>query len=293
MSAPEHRRPSPARRPGPSSEVSLARVAVASQPRVAAHAAPGASQPRAAAHVGAGASQPRIAAHAAPGAQPKIASQARVPAHTPGASQPRVAAVSQPRVAAAAKPEPKIDPPRSYVAIPAAEPAIVGDIQPLRTHFFQSINEVQALTLQSQQAIVDVEPRELGELRGYAREDLLAIAEVAYHYLMNGGVRLAVVLFEGLAAIAPREAYFAMGTGLAHDHAGNKAEALRWYELAGQLDPNDPRADINRAELHIERRERKRAIELLQAAAKKAERRRDEALQRKATAILGLLKPAA
>jgi hypothetical protein len=282
MSAPEHRRPSPARRPGPSNEVSLARVAVVSQPRVAAHAAPAASQPRAAAHVG---------------AQPKIASQARVPAHAPGASQPRVAAhapgASQPRVAAAAKPEPKVEPPRSYVAIPAAEPAIVGDIQPLRTHFFQSINEVQALTLQSQQAITDVEPRELGELRGYAREDLLAIAEVAYHYLMNGGVRLAVVLFEGLAAIAPREAYFAMGTGLAHDHAGNKAEALRWYELAAQLDPTDPRADINRAELHIERRERKRAVELLQAAAKKAERRRDEALHRKATAILGLLKPAA
>src|SRR5688572_22039505 len=95
----------------------------------------------------------------------------------------------------------------------------------------------------------------LAEVRGYDRDDLFVIAEVAYHYLFNGGTRLALVLYEGLAAVSPKEPYFALALGLTHDHLGEVAMAHKWYAKAAELDPNDGRPDVNRAELYIEARD--------------------------------------
>jgi Flp pilus assembly protein TadD len=132
----------------------------------------------------------------------------------------------------------------------------------------------------------------IAEARGYQRGDLYAIAEIAYHYLMSGGTGLAVALFEGLCAISPKEAYFALGLGLALDHDGQKRSAFDSYTRAAELDPMDGRPDVNRAELLIESGDRAGARRLLSSGALKARRRRDEALERKAQAILAHLSPA-
>jgi Flp pilus assembly protein TadD len=133
------------------------------------------------------------------------------------------------------------------------------------------------------------ETRPLAQLRGYAREDLLAIAEIGYEYLFNGGPRLAIALFDGLTAIAPDEPYFCLALGLAHDHHGDRSEAERWYARAADLDPGDARADVNRAELRLAAGDITAALRLLKGARAKASDRGDRALERKARALVAHL----
>jgi Flp pilus assembly protein TadD len=114
----------------------------------------------------------------------------------------------------------------------------------------------------------------------------MAIAEIGYHYLMNGALELASVVFEGLHAIAPDESYFALALGLVRDREGDKESAVALYARAASLDPRDPRPDVNRAELAIERGDRAVAKALLESARKKAVGVGDERLEVKAAALL-------
>lgn len=125
--------------------------------------------------------------------------------------------------------------------------------------------------------------------RGFTRRDLHAIAEVAYHYLRCGGFELGRTLFEGLAAIDPREPYFALALGLAADHLGDRADAVRWYERARTLDPLDGRPDINLAELALAEGDSARASALLRTGTEKARARKDVVLERKARALLEII----
>lgn len=129
----------------------------------------------------------------------------------------------------------------------------------------------------------------LKKLRGYRSEDLMAIAEIGYHYLFSGGYNLALPLFEGLQAIDPTEGYFAAALGLVHDHLGNLEEAELWYRKAAALDPGDPRPEINRAELRILKADFAKARELLIRGTNKAKARGDSALEGKARALLSHL----
>jgi Flp pilus assembly protein TadD len=128
--------------------------------------------------------------------------------------------------------------------------------------------------------------KSLAQRRGYQRQDLYAVAEIAHHYLFSGGTEIALAILEGLTAVAPEEAYFALARGLTHDHMGDTTEAERWYAKAGELDPSDAHSDINRAELRLEKKDFARARALLKSGANKARARRDSALERKALALL-------
>jgi Flp pilus assembly protein TadD len=145
---------------------------------------------------------------------------------------------------------------------------------------------VKSLTVVKNEQRLPARRGTLREQRGYARDDLFAIAEVAYNYLANGGVKLAVTLYEGLTAVAPDEPHFALGMGLAYDHYGQPANAMRWYKRASDLDPSDGRPDVNRAELYLSRRDFARAKPLLIRGAAKATNRGDAALAKKAHALL-------
>jgi predicted Zn-dependent protease len=155
----------------------------------------------------------------------------------------------------------------------------------------KSIQSIKSAGLNSipatpSRSMVRNDQRSLQQIRGYSRQDLYAIAEVGYHYLFSGGVDVARALFDGLVAIAPEEAYFALALGLTADHQGSPEEAERWYARASQLDPHDGRADVNRAELYLERGDFPNARTLLARGAKKARIRQDVALERKATALI-------
>lgn len=184
-----------------------------------------------------------------------------------------------------------ITPPSSaYVAL--SDDLALEQVEHNDAAFFDSIARVKAVTMIGHKPRGLGRSRALAERRGYDKEDLFAVAEIGYHYLMNGGIQLAVTLFEGLTAVAPNEPYFAMALALSLDHQGDKDDAMRWYDKAAALDPFDARPDLNRAELMLEAREIGAARELLQRAAAKAKRKGDEALDRKATAMLAHLRAA-
>jgi Flp pilus assembly protein TadD len=126
------------------------------------------------------------------------------------------------------------------------------------------IEELEAIGVEETEAAAVRDARHsLAQVRRYAKDDLFAVAEVAYMYLFGGQETLARILFEGLAAVDPREPYFALALGLAHDLEGNLDRAEQSYRRASKLDPTDPRADVNRAEILIEKRQYREAKKLL------------------------------
>jgi Flp pilus assembly protein TadD len=180
------------------------------------------------------------------------------------------------RIAPRAEPEAA-----AYLARPSDGAMI--HLDPLRTHFLDHARGVDSALIA--RALGD--DRTLAQRRGYAPEDLEAVAEIGYHYLINGGVRFARMLFEGLAAIAPNEPYYALALGLASDHAGDKEAARREYGRAAALDPTDGRPEVNLAELCIEADDPRGAKAHLHTALKKLAFKNDPALARKARALLG------
>ena len=132
-------------------------------------------------------------------------------------------------------------------------------------------------------------PVPLGIRRGYAEDDLHALAEIAYHYLGSGGLRLAVTIFEGLVALAPSEPYFALALGLANDRLERDEDAAACYRRAALLDEADGRPEINLAELAIARGARAEALPHLRRGLEKARARDDAPLVRKAEALIAVL----
>ncbi len=197
------------------------------------------------------------------------------------------------RPSAARRPPPKPQPQR---APPARAPRAVALIAaPVALEFeridgtamFDTLGKVRALP--AEEASRAIVCRSVAEAYGYARADLFAVAEIGRHYLESGGYRLAAVIFEGLEALEPDEAYFVLALGLAKDRLGDKEAAMACYRRSQTLDPGDPRADLNLAELLIESGRRREAVRLIRSAAKKAEVRRESALENKARALLSLI----
>jgi predicted Zn-dependent protease len=183
----------------------------------------------------------------------------------------------------APKPKEKLPAPRpALYRVDTPEVAFDG---PLGTEVLDTLARVRACAVEASPA-GEIAPRTLKDARGYSSRDLHALAEVAYHYLFSGGERIAEVFFEGLSAIAPDEAYFALALGLTYDRLGKTEAAWASYRRAAALDPEDPRAELNLAELALERGDNREARTRLLAALGKAKRRRELELVRKAEALL-------
>jgi Flp pilus assembly protein TadD len=154
---------------------------------------------------------------------------------------------------------------------------------------FDSLARVRALP--AQPGVTALALTSLAEARGYTREELLALAEIGYHYLFSGGHRIALTIFEGLSVIAPAEAYFTLALGLCYDRLDRLLDARRAYARASELDPQDPRPEINLAELEIEQNELPAATQRLARAVKLAKRRGEAALAAKAATLLARIAP--
>ncbi len=155
------------------------------------------------------------------------------------------------------------------------------------TSMFNTLGGIRALP--SHEASLAIARRTLADARGYSRNDLLAIAEIGYHYLRSGGYKLSQVIFEGLTAVQPEEPYFWLALGLVMDRLDDQVAARAAYEMTVELDPKDATPEINLAELDLGANRRKSALRRLRIAARKAQSSGQEALQRKAQAMLELL----
>lgn len=176
----------------------------------------------------------------------------------------------------------QLAPAHGYVAVLEAPESA---IDPMSFDFIDALSAIQAKPVNEPEKKLRAE-QSLASARGYAHGDLMAIAEVGYHYLCTGYPKLALALFEGLHAVEPREPYFALALGLLHDQLGDVSGADLWYRKASELDPSDGRAEVNRAELYLERDDLKSAHALLLRGVAKAERRRDLELTEKARSML-------
>lgn len=276
-------RPGPGRRPGPGGRPSGKRPGPAPEapdrPTSAGESAQSTAKVRT--------RRPRSHGPAARGGRPRT--DGRIPAHAGAKPAPRALP------ARAGEPAPEAPAPRGpsladqlgqkvYVADLQTVPHDDLAIEPNKTCFFDTINKVKALTVAGPTNLCIDE--DLARARGYEPEDLMAIAEIAWHYLMSGGLRLALTLYEGLTAVAPDEPYFALALGLTFDRMNDPRQADAWYRKASQLDPKDGRPDINRAELCLEAGDKAKATKLLARGSAKAAAAGDLALARKADALL-------
>lgn len=210
-------------------------------------------------------------------------------------TSPKVRAVAaRPSVApVVVEPAPAPMPPRAFVTRAEAEArmssqAVLDFESVASTAMFSTLGNIRALAVrEASSAIVR---RNIAEARGYSDSELYALAEIGYHYFRNGGLKLALVIFEGLQAVKPQEPYFALATGLARDYLGDKNGAKAAYQEAARLDVGDARPELNLAELCLEAGDRRAAIQHLNRAAQKAEARKDRPLLKKAQAVLSLVR---
>lgn len=159
--------------------------------------------------------------------------------------------------------------------------------RPMATTFLRSIDRVRAVPVTAAEA--HFAPKSLTASRGYRRDDLYAVAEIAHHYLFSGGVKLALALLEGLTTVAPTEAYFQLALGLTYDRLNERDLAKAAYARAAQLDATDGRPDVNRAELLLEEGDLAGARALFHSGAIKAQRRGEQELEDKARALVAHL----
>ena len=106
----------------------------------------------------------------------------------------------------------------------------------------------------------------LKDVRGYSDEELYALAKLAYFFYYQGRLGEARVLFQGLYAVDPVNAYFAKALGVVEFAAGNAQGAVSAYEVAIKLEPDDPSAYVGRAEVRISQGQRTQAVEDLRRA---------------------------
>jgi Flp pilus assembly protein TadD len=111
----------------------------------------------------------------------------------------------------------------------------------------------------------------LQEIKGYSEEELYVIAQHGYTLFLNGKVKDAQVVFEGLVAIDPRNDYYYRALGVVYHRQGDAERALRQFTHAITVSPKAPAGYVNRAEVHIARRDFERALADLTTAVQVAD----------------------
>ncbi len=129
----------------------------------------------------------------------------------------------------------------------------------------------------------------LQEIKGYAPEELYAISQHGYTLFLNGKVRDAQVIFEGLVAIDPRNDYYYRALGVVYHRQGDLERAIRQFTHAITVAPKSAAGYVNRAEVHIARRDIPQATADLDAAVQVSQNLSDP-VARKAMALRRLLR---
>jgi Tfp pilus assembly protein PilF len=124
----------------------------------------------------------------------------------------------------------------------------------------------------------------LKNIKGYSEEDLYAIAQTAYFYMMQGKLPQARTLFEGLVAIDPRQEYYYRALGLVCQRMGETERALKQFTYALRINPQSVPALINKAEIHIAQIQYAEAVIELEKASTLPSH--DERLKTKALTLL-------
>jgi tetratricopeptide (TPR) repeat protein len=125
----------------------------------------------------------------------------------------------------------------------------------------------------------------LRQIRNYSDDELLAISQIGYHFLMQGKNEESRVIFEGLIAIDPQNDFYYRALGVVFQRLGDYERAMKQFVYAAQINPGSPYAYVNRAEILISQGEANKAEPELRLALERMGPK-DEQLSKKAWALL-------
>ena len=91
----------------------------------------------------------------------------------------------------------------------------------------------------------------LGAAGNWERDEIRIISEIAYSLAQQGRNSEAIVLFEGLLALAPATAYFQAALGALFLRMKNYARAVEHLDAALQIEPGDIISLVNRGEANL------------------------------------------
>ena len=91
----------------------------------------------------------------------------------------------------------------------------------------------------------------LGAAAQWNKDEIRLISEIAYSLAQQGRVPEAVVIFEGLLAIAPATAYFQAALGALHLRLKNLPQAIEHLNAALKIESKDILALVNRGEAQL------------------------------------------
>ena len=128
----------------------------------------------------------------------------------------------------------------------------------------------------------------LKEIKDYSDQDLFQIAQHGYTLYLNGKFKDAQTIFEGLVALDPKSDYYYRALGVVYHRRGDAERAIRQFTHAIKVSPGSIAAYVNRAEVHISRRDFSSAIGDLSQAIQLSPSR-SHPLCRKANALRSLL----
>jgi len=128
----------------------------------------------------------------------------------------------------------------------------------------------------------------LKQIVGLSDDELYAIASQGYTMFLQGKTEQARVIFEGLVAIDPKNAYYYRALGAIYWRLEKSQRALKQFTYALRVAPRDVATYINRAEVQVALKDFAAARRDL-ADAMKLAGLNDRPLVRKARAILKMI----
>lgn len=91
----------------------------------------------------------------------------------------------------------------------------------------------------------------LGAAAEWNKDEIRIISEIAYSLAQQGRYNEAVVMFEGLLAIAPATAYFQAALGALHLRLKNVEKAIECLNAALKIEETDVISLVNRGEAFL------------------------------------------
>lgn len=91
----------------------------------------------------------------------------------------------------------------------------------------------------------------LGAAADWNKNEIRIISEIAYSLAQQGSYEKAVILFEGLLAVAPATAYFQAALGALHLRLKNLTRAVEYLNAALKIEPDDVLSLVNRGEAFL------------------------------------------
>jgi len=128
----------------------------------------------------------------------------------------------------------------------------------------------------------------LKQIVGLNDAELFAVANQGYYMFLQGKSEEARVVFEGLVAVDPKNAYYYRALGAIYWRLREPQKAVKQFTYAMRVAPNDVSSYVNRAEVYVAMRNYSSARDDLRFALENAVAA-EQALVNKARAILRMI----